>query len=211
VALPAHAAGGGFEVDLNESSNERKRTMMNELKLAGAVLFLGALVLSGCGGSTVEAPTKSAPSAAELPPGFILTEAPSGAKSVSELKQTAKDGDEVVVRGQVGGKDKGVFTPGYASFYLADLKLKACNLKPDDDCKTPWDFCCEERSTILSNLISIEARDAGGKPLKTDLKGVDGIDLLSVLIVRGKAVRQGSDENLTIVPTGIYVEKVGKY
>lgn len=185
---------------------------MKRSVLIWSVLVAGSLFLAGCGGTPVKpATTGPVATASNLPPELILTAAPAGAKDVGVLKQEVKDGDEVVIRGRVGGKDKDVFTPGYASFYLADMKLVPCNTKPGDDCKTPWDFCCEERETILSNLVTVEARGADGKPLKVDLQGVKGIDLLSVLVIKGKAVRQGSDKNLTIVPSGIFVEQVGKH
>jgi len=177
-----------------------------------AMLFVSAFLLSGCGDAPAK-PASGGPAAnaAALPKDFILTAAPSGAKEVGVVKKEVKDGDEVIIRGRIGGKDKDVFTPGYASFYLADMSLTPCNEKPGDGCKTPWDFCCDERETILANLVTVEARGSDGKPLKVDLKGVQGIDLLSVLVVKGKAIRQGSDQNITIVPSGIFVEKVGKY
>lgn len=177
-----------------------------------AVVFVTGLLLSGCGEGPVK-PGSGAPAAGTkaLPKDFILAAAPAGAREVGVAKKEVKDGEEVVVRGRVGGKDKDVFTPGYASFYLADMSLQPCNEKPGDGCKTPWDFCCDERETILANLVTVEAHGEDGKPLKMDLKGMQGIDLLSVLVVKGKAVRRGGDMNLTIVPTGIFVEKVGKY
>ena len=44
-----------------------------------------------------------ASSADALPAGLVVPEAPAGARDVVALKKGAKDGDEVVVRGRVGG------------------------------------------------------------------------------------------------------------
>src|SRR5690348_16160813 len=88
--------------------------------------------------------------AEDLPAGLILKEAPAGAKDVSVLKKDAKEGDEVVIRGQVGGDEK-PFVNKRAIMRIVDMKLPACNAKPGDSCKTPWDFCCETPEAIKAN------------------------------------------------------------
>jgi hypothetical protein len=187
---------------------------MKTVSALGVMAILLA-VMVGCGSDTTSRETKIkvtgtsdlSSTAPKLPEGLVLTAAPAGAKDVGATKKEAKDGETVVIRGRVGGRESDVFTPGYASFYLGDMKLTPCNEKPGDACKTPWDFCCDDSDVITANLVNVEARGADGKPLKIDLKGVQGIDLLSILVVKGKAVKKENDPNVTIIAEGIYVEK----
>src|SRR4051794_2358876 len=66
---------------------------------------------------------------------FVLASEPAGGKGVIDIRKDAKDGDEVIVAGQVGGSSK-PFTEGRASFLLVDPSLK-----PTAECDCPWDFC----------------------------------------------------------------------
>lgn len=181
------------------------------VNVLASVLAALAIVLSGCGNGGAKPPATSAPAApaageAKLPEGLILVSAPAGAKDVGVGKAEAKEGDEVVLRGQVGGKAKDVFTPGYAAFLLADMKLQPCNAKPGDGCTTPWDFCCDPREEILANVVNVEIQGTSNKPLKLNLQGVQGIDHLSTLVVKGKVLRKDGP-NLTLRAEGIFVEK----
>ena len=60
-----------------------------------------------------------------LPAGLVLAQAPAGAKDVAAVKKGAKPGDEVVLRGRVGGSVS-PFVDGRASFQVVDASLKAC-------------------------------------------------------------------------------------
>ena len=178
------------------------------MKTVCAVMMLGVavLALSGCGEAQKPAAPVDVPKSAPLPSGFILKEAPAGAKDVGATKATAKEGDEIVIRGQIGGSPKDVFNPGRASFSIADMKLPACSTKPGDKCETPWDFCCETPETLSANTAMIQFTDADGKILKNDVRGANGIEYLSVVVVKGKvAKREGP--NLLVNATGVFVEK----
>lgn len=146
--------------------------------------------------------------AEDLPAGLILKEAPAGAKEVAALKKDAKEGDEVVIRGQIGG-EAAPFVKKRAIMRIVDMKLPACNAIPGDKCETPWDFCCETPESLKANSAIIELCNAEGKPLKIDLKGMNGIDCLSVVVVKGKVTNRIGD-NLVIRASGIFVEKVAK-
>ena len=192
--------------------HEKENTMKTKHLLT--VVFSGVVLaaLIGCGeaqksspNSAMSADPASKPAATvALPDTLLLKEAPSGAKDVGVLKKEAKAGDEVVIRGQVAGRVD-VFTPGRATVMLADTNLPACSLKPGDKCETPWDLCCETKEILKANTASIQVVGPDGKPLKTDLRGVSGIDHLSVLVVKG-TVAAREEQNLVINATGIYVE-----
>ena len=184
------------------------------IRTAGIYLALGvALIASvaGCEDRATETrstnvPPAQAASAEAVPAAIVLAEAPAGAKDVAALKKEAKPGDEVVLRGRVGGSPS-PFVEGRASFQLIDTSLKACGEgNPSDKCETPWDFCCEEAKEIAAHSASIQVVGADGKPLRAGMKGVGGLKPLSEVTVKGK-VANGSDAGVLIVnATGIHVK-----
>ena len=152
-----------------------------------------------------QAPAQAS-SADALPAGLVVSEAPAGAKDVVALKKEAKVGDEVVVRGRVGGSVS-PFVEGRASFQLIDTSLKACGeSNPADTCRTPWDFCCEEPKEVAAHSASVQVVGADGKPLRSALQGAGGLKPLSEVTVRG-TVAKGSDTGTLIVnATAIHVK-----
>ena len=146
-----------------------------------------------------------AASAADLPASLFLKESPAKADNVAELKKTVKAGDEVVMRGQIGGQAKDVFNASRSVFMLADMKMVPCNKLPGDKCETPWDFCCVPLTEKSANVALVQVTDEKGRPVKTTLKGVNGLDHLSVVVVKGK-VKSNDAGNLLVNATGIYIE-----
>ena len=146
---------------------------------------------------------------AELPADLFLKESPTTATNVGELKKSAKEGDEVVLRGQVGGQEKDVINGTRAMFMIADMKLVSCNKMPGDTCKTPWDFCCVPVNEKAANIAIVQVVDAKGKLVKASLKGANGLDNLSVVVIKGKVAKSDSN-NLIVNASGIYVEPPAK-
>ncbi len=182
---------------------------------AGILCVVALLLLSGCGGAQNKTDGAAAPKPGEkadanpapAPAGLMLTEAPPGARDVIAVKKDAKEGDEVVIRGRIGGAPTNVFTSGYAIMTIVDMSLVPCNEKPGDGCKTPWDYCCDDKEDILAAKATIQLLGAGGKVLKQEFKGMAGMDHLSVVVVKGKVGKRDDPKNLIINATGIFVEK----
>lgn len=124
---------------------------------------------------------------APLPNGFFVDKQPENAKDVSDVRKagTLKVGDEVVLRGRIGGS-KEPFVAGRAVFTLVGRGIKACNESPDDKCSTPWDYCCEPKDQILANSVTVQVTDAKGQILRTDMKGRQSLKELSDVVVSGK-------------------------
>src|SRR4051812_30581741 len=76
--------------------------------------------------------------------GYLLPAEPPGAKGVRAARAEAKDGDDVVVVGRVGGADR-PWVEGRAAFWIVDQSFKPCNEREDDACPTPWDYCCDAK------------------------------------------------------------------
>ncbi len=71
---------------------------------------------------------------------FLLTAEPDGARDVIEVREEAKDQDDVVIVGRIGGSAN-PWVEGRAAFSIVDMSLKSCDEIGSDDCPKPWDFC----------------------------------------------------------------------
>ena len=177
--------------------------------LVYAAAGVGILFASAC---DKQSPTPSAsgggtPAAktAGLPDGLFLTAQPAAPKTVEEVRSSAKVGDQVTIRGRVGGS-VAPFVDGRAVFTIVGPGLKACSDTADDKCATPWDYCCDPADVIAKHSATIQVVDVQGAPVRTNLRGANGIKELSDLIVTGKVV-QMTDKSLLINASGIHVAK----
>jgi hypothetical protein len=87
--------------------------------------------------------------------------------------------------------------------------LKACSDNPDDKCATPWDYCCETAADIAKHSALVQVVDSAGMPLRTSLKGVNGLKELSEITVQG-VVREAKDKILIVNATAIYITPAKK-
>jgi hypothetical protein len=159
--------------------------------------------IAGC--DRQPAAPQAVPSAA-IPAGLLLSEAPAGAKDVAAVVKEAKNGDEVVVRGRIGGRAE-PFVGDRAVVQIIDPAIKACSENPGDGCTTPWDVCCEPTDRLLAGSLLVQVLDADGRPLKAGLKGVGGLQPLSTIIVKGKAARPEGSKAVTVNATSLHVVK----
>ncbi len=175
--------------------------------LMATVLLIG-LLLTGCGEGTTASPERgdtTTPGTAALPDGLIVAAPIDGAMPIPELKQSARPGDTVVVRGHIGGS-KQPFVHGRAAFTIVDVSEPlVCGTEPGDHCETPWDFCCTDREKLTAATASIRVTDVSGRPLKGSINGVAGIKPLARVTLRGEVVQAG-DNVLAIKAESIHVE-----
>jgi hypothetical protein len=134
---------------------------------------------------------------------FLLADEPRGAVDVIKVRETAKDGDEVVIVGRIGGKEN-PWIDKRAAFSIVDSSLKPCNELPGDTCQTPWDYCCEADLGAATAMIKIV--DEQGDLVKVGAKELLDVKELQTLVVRGKAERDEAG-NLTVLANQVYVKK----
>src|SRR5262249_5187365 len=134
-----------------------------------------------------------------------LAEEPAGAKGVLEVKQAAKDGDDIVVVGCVGGR-AAPLVKGRASFTIVDPSLRSCRDIEGDDCPTPWDYCCESPDRLARATALIKFVDADGHTLEQDASETLGIKPLQTVVVRGRAKRD-ADGNLTVLARALHIRE----
>ena len=116
-------------------------------------------------------------------------EQPKDAADVIALRKDAKDKQDVVVVGRIGGRPN-PWIKGAAAFSIVDRSLKPCNEIEGDTCKTPWDYCCEAdlpKATVLVMFVDDE-----GKIVKQDARELLGVKELDTLYHRRQGeARQG--------------------
>lgn len=129
---------------------------------------------------------------------WLLTSEPSGAVSISEAKQSAQEGDTVVIRGRIGGR-RSPMSNESSVFTIMDMELAYCGQHEDDGCTTPWDYCCETPDTIGTNSATVQVVGDGAiDPVAAGLKPLD------VVILIGTVGPRPNDQVLTIQATGVY-------
>lgn len=165
---------------------------------------LGALTLffTACGGgkSEPEASTVEVRSAFDA---VFVNKKPEEAVSVVEARKSASPGDLITVTGKIAGAMH-PFTEGFATAILADQALATCDLILGDECPTPWDACCVEKTVIQSMRMLIQVLGDDGRPVTEGLAGVRGMKELDVLVVAGTVAEGSTAENLIVNVTEIY-------
>lgn len=139
--------------------------------------------------------------AAEAPSELVLKKEPKGAVDVLALRKDAKDQQDIVVVGRIGGRPN-PWVKGSAVFPIVDRSLKACNEIEGDTCKTPWDYCCESnlpKATVLVMFV-----DEKGKVIKKDARELLKVKELQTVVVEGKAKRDKAG-NVTVLASKLYV------
>jgi hypothetical protein len=173
---------------------------------------VAASIVVGCDKGTDDGRSKGdgaqvSAGADALPAGLVLSQAPAGARDVAAVRAEAKVGDPVVLRGRVGGS-LSPFVEGRASFQLVDASLKACGEGTAmDNCKTPWDYCCDDPKDVAAHSASIQVSGPDGRPLRAGLNGFAGMKPLSTVTVKGVVAKAASSGALVVNADGIYVGK----
>lgn len=138
---------------------------------------------------------------AETSAAWKLASAPAGGIDVAKAKAGAKEGDKITLVGRIGGRSEPI-TASSGLFVIMDPALPACSDNPEDNCATPWDYCCETPETITANAATVQLRDADGKPIVL----ADGeLQPLSKITVVGTVAPRPNSDTLVVYATGVHV------
>ena len=107
-------------------------------KCLSLAVCVGLVVAIGC---SQESPTTTAPqvtNSASAVDGskYLLNSEPDDGTDVIKVREEAKDQDDVVIVGRIGGSEN-PWIEGRAAFSIVDPSLKPC----PDGCPKPWDYC----------------------------------------------------------------------
>lgn len=181
---------------------------MNRLnQIACLSLAASTLALASCGRSDDASAGAKAPPAepsgmpamgiVRLPEGLIVSVKEPSGTHVAACKAAAKQGEEVTIVGRIGGT-RNPFVADAAVFTIVDPSLKACGDSDDDHCKTPWDYCCEDREAMKRSMATVEVVGDDGQPLALPLRGLQGLEPLAMVAVTG-TVTERNDQGVFVV------------
>ena len=174
-------------------------------KFSESLVLLGLVgLLVGCANQTAEVEPPTNYDATK----FLLSAEPEGGQNVISVRESAKDADEVVIVGRIGGS-LNPWVEGRAAFQIVDPSLLACSdAKADGEpcsCQTPWDYCCET-DKLPGAMTLVQFVEPDGTVVKHDARKVFDLEELQTVIIKGKAKRDDGG-NLTIMAEGMFVRK----
>jgi len=177
------------------------------MKYGIGVLCLSLIgIVTGCG-QEQSAPVETAGSeTVQAVDGaqFLLTVEPDGAGDVISVRKDAKDAEEIVIVGRIGGS-RNPWIKGRAAFSIVDPSLRACSDIPGDKCKFPWDYCCET-DKLPAAMVLVKFVDEQGNVVKADARELLELKELQTVVIRGKAQRD-EEGNLTVLASGLFVKE----
>lgn len=175
------------------------------LAIVTFTLSVAVVGFTGCSSSsTDEAAATAAPGASLDRSKYLLAEEPDGAVGVIAARESAKDGDPVVIVGRIGGSDN-PWIEGRAAFMLLDAsKLMVAigeDLGEEEIC---MDDCCAAERADCTTLVKVV--DADGKLVAADSRQLLGLTSDDMVVVRGKAKKDDSD-NFTVLADAVYIRR----
>jgi hypothetical protein len=140
--------------------------------------------------------------AAETNP-YLLEKEPKNPRQVNTIRDEAKDGEDVIVTGRIGGREN-PWIKDAAAFSIVDTSLKSCDQNPDETCPTPWDYCCE--ADVAKSTLMIKFTDEAGKLVKQDARELLGVKELQTVVIEGK-VKRDKNNNVSLMASKIFVKE----
>ncbi len=109
-----------------------------------------------------------------------------------------QEGDEVAVFGRIAD-----MPTEYVAFRVTDDELDYCGrgTECEGNCKTPWDYCCIQKETVVAASMPVELQDKDGNPVKRS--GVD-LRLLDLVAMKGTLKKTESGGMMLVVKDGLY-------
>ncbi len=176
------------------------------------VLAAAVICHSGCGddqrnaASTSHGTPAGEISEALLDGWFAATAAPDAMAIHLARRQTAA-GEPVTINGRVMGRLH-PFVDGRAAFVIGDPELLTpCNEKPDDNCPTPWDVCCDTAEAKREGTATIQIIGDDGRVLPASLHGVNGLVELSTVTITGHVAESSDGDTFIVNASSIHVHQ----
>ncbi len=150
------------------------------------LITLTVLTLVGCSAEETKHEATDSTAATSLPNSFFTTDRPANVKDLVEVKKTAKKGDNVTFLARVGGRKNASFVSSLSMMIVADPSLKSCELMSEEEhCKTPEDYCCEDRELLNAGLSTIRFMNGATEAYPFSIEGDHGLEILKYVVIEG--------------------------
>ena len=178
--------------------------MKSSLYLAA---MASALCLNvGCGTSASSSPGSGASATSAVAINgdkYLLAEEPDDAVGVIEARETASNGDPLVVVGRISGSDK-PWVEGRAAFMLLDASMAvvAEGTESAEGEVCMGDCCANERAECTTLVKVVD----NGTLVAADSRQLLGLKENDFVVVRGKASKDESG-NFAVLADGVFVRR----
>lgn len=167
-------------------------------------LSAAVLALTGCGSAPDHSPAAAVAPTTLDGSKYLLAEEPDGAVGVMAARETAKDGDPVVIVGRIGGAAN-PWIEGRAAFMLLDAsKLMVAEGADAAAGELCTGDCCATERADCTTLVKVV--DANGRLVAADSRQLLGLTTEDMVVVRGKAKKDESD-NFTVLADAVYIRR----
>lgn len=176
--------------------------MKSSFAILAAALF--SVSTLGCGsGSTEPAVTNATPVSFDGGR-YVLADEPDGAVGVIAARQSAKDGEAIVIVGRVGGSAN-PWIDGRAAFMMLDASKSVVatgtEAKGNEICM--GDCCALERAACTALVTFV---DDHGSVIPVDSRKLLQIAENDMLLVQGK-VKKDETGNFTVLASKVYIRR----
>jgi len=175
---------------------------------SGLVSLVAALILAavvGCGqGTSSEVSDQYLTPVSVDGSKYVLADEPDGAIGVIAARQTANDGEPIVVVGRIGGSAN-PWIEGRAAFMLLDASMVlVANGTENAAGEVCLDDCCAAERAESTALVKVV--DANGKVLSADARQLLGVAADDMVVVRGKA-NKDNNGNFVVIADGVHIRR----
>ncbi len=134
----------------------------------------------------------------------MLVQAPPGVQPLEQARTGLKPGDRITFSGRIGGSME-PFGERTALMLVMGDGLLACSDVEGVNCKTPWDYCCDNESVRAEHSALVRVLDRSGKPIGVGLKGLGGLRELARVTVVGRVASVDESGRLVVDAEGLWV------
>jgi hypothetical protein len=169
------------------------------------VLGVAGFVVTGCSsGSPADVGANVVTAVSFDSSKYILNEEPDGAVGVIAARESAQNGEPIVVVGRIGGATN-PWVEGRAAFVLLDASMLIVSNGTDSTSREIcMDDCCATERIGCTTLVKIV--DQNGRILPADARQLFGVAADDMVVVRGIASRD-EHGNFLVLGDGVHVRR----
>jgi len=175
------------------------------IALSIVVMSVVSTAVSGCGGSSSADVSQHAITPTSIDGSkYVLADEPDGAVGVIAARESAKNGEPIVVVGRIGGATN-PWIEGRAAFMLLDASMVL--VADGTECaegEICMDECCAAERATSTTLVKVV--DENGRVLRVDARQLLGLADNDMVVIRGKA-NKDDNGNFVVLADGVHVRR----